>query len=60
MAKEFLVASDSNASSDQIKRLLPAETVVIANDGHEIVSLLDQHPDIGFLMLDLESLRRNE
>ena len=60
MAKEFLVASDSNASFDQIKRLLPAETVVIANDGHEIVSLLDQHPDIGFLMLDLESLRRNE
>jgi two-component system, chemotaxis family, chemotaxis protein CheY len=56
---KILIADDSALMHKLIAALLPGTALVHALDGTEALSRLEEHPDVGLLIVDLDMPRLN-
>jgi two-component system, chemotaxis family, chemotaxis protein CheY len=56
---KILIADDSALMHKLITALLPGSALVHALDGTEALSRLEEHPDVGLMIVDLDMPRMN-
>ena len=60
MAEKILFAGDSGTGCRHINELLAEDAIVTAVVGRELAQNLDQDPDVRYLMLDIDTLRKDD